>query len=613
MKLPSQKLIASGFGLALMFLSTAGFVSYVSIRQLHEDQYWIMHTDEVLAELGQISQQMQFAEGERQSYGAALQPDEWRQYERAFKGVVENIAIVEQLIADNPDQGRKLAQLKHSIKKQSALTQQWFSELQQPSASTSTLTSLNQKTQALQAESQSFLQQMMREEQNLLQRRTATAKTSIGRVTLVMSLGYGLGFILLGIVYALFRQKMRDSEAIAQAKILLEQETARTKMADILESMTDAFVSLDRDWCYTYLNQRAGQLFGRDPQDLTGKNIWEEFPEGIGEPFYHAYYKAIAEQKFAQLEEYYPPYDRWFENRIYPSKEGISIFFQDVTIRKKAEIELQQAKDTLENRVLERTNELAQTNERLAQELLERQRAEQILQDLTRKLKQSNQELEQFAYIASHDLQEPLRAITSYTQLLQQEYQISSPDPALLAESMMYILGGVDQMRVLIKDLLAYSRVGSEDSGVSPVDCNQVMSQVLSALQVSIAETSATVTYDALPTVLADRSKIGQVFQNLVSNAIKFHQDSPPTVHVSVQQSSQEWRFSVQDNGIGIKPQYLERIFEVFRRLHTQREYPGTGIGLAICKKIVERQGGRIWVESEPGVGTVFYFTVLMQ
>jgi PAS domain S-box-containing protein len=612
MKLPSQKLIASGFGLALMFLSTAGFVSYISIRQLHEDQYWIMHTDEVLAELGQISQQMQFAEGERQSYGTSLQPSERRQYERALKGVMEIMAIVEQLIADNPDQGRKLEQLKHSIKKQSALTQQWFSELQQPSASTSTLTSLNQKTQALQAESQSVLQQMMREEQNLLQRRTATAKTRIGRVTLVMSLGYGLGFILLGIVYTLFRQKMRDSEAIAQAKILLEQETARTKMADILESMTDAFVSLDRDWCYTYLNQRAGQLFDRDPQDLTGKNIWEEFPEGIGEPFYHAYYKAIAEQKFAQLEEYYPPYDRWFENRIYPSKEGISIFFQDVTIRKKAEIELQQAKDTLENRVLERTNELAQTNERLAQELLERQRAEQILQDLTRKLKQSNQELEQFAYIASHDLQEPLRAITSYTQLLQQEYQISSPDPALLAESMMYILGGVDQMRVLIKDLLAYSRVGSEDSGVSPVDCNQVMSQVLSALQVAIAETSATVTYDALPTVLADRSKIGQVFQNLVSNAIKFHQDSP-LVHVSVQQFSQEWRFSVQDNGIGIKPQYLERIFEVFRRLHTQREYPGTGIGLAICKKIVERQGGRIWVESEPGVGTVFYFTVLRQ
>jgi light-regulated signal transduction histidine kinase (bacteriophytochrome) len=158
-----------------------------------------------------------------------------------------------------------------------------------------------------------------------------------------------------------------------------------------------------------------------------------------------------------------------------------------------------------------------------------------------------------------------------------------------------------------------YSRVGSEDSAVASVDCNQVMTQVLSSLQVAIAETSATITYDALPTILADSSKIGQILQNLISNAIKFHQDSPPIVHVSAQQHPQEWCFSVQDNGIGIKPQYLDRIFEVFRRLHTQREYPGTGIGLAICKKIVERQGGRIWVESELGVGTVFHFTVPIQ
>jgi PAS domain S-box-containing protein len=388
-KLPSQKMIASGFGLALMLLGSAGFVSYVSIRQLHKDQYWIMHTDEVLEELDQVSAQMQFAEGERQSYGAALQLSERSQYERAFKKVIEKVAIVEQLIADNPSQTRKLEQLKDTIKVQSALTQQWFTELQQPSVSTNTLAGLNQKAQALQGTSQSLLQQMIREEQDLLQRRTATAKTTMGRVTLVMILGYGLGFILLGIVYALFRQKVRDGEAISKAKILLEQETAKTRIVDILESMTDAFVSLDRNWRYTYLNQRAGQLFGRDPQDLAGKNIWEEFPEGIGESFYHAYHDAIAEQKFIQLEEYYPPYDRWFENRIYPSQDGVSIFFQDVTLRKKAEIELQQAKDTLEIRVLERTNELAQTNDRLAQELLERQRAEQVLQDLTRKLEQS--------------------------------------------------------------------------------------------------------------------------------------------------------------------------------------------------------------------------------
>jgi signal transduction histidine kinase len=361
MKLSSQKLIAGGFGLALLLLGSAGFASYTSIQKLHEDQHWIMHTDE----------------------------------------------------------------------------------------------------------------------QSLSQRRTITAKNSIDRVTLGVILGYGLGGILLGMVYVLVRQKIR-------------------------------------------------------------------------------------------------------------------------------------AKETLEVRTREYINELAQTNDRLDQERLERQRAEQIVQDLTLKLKQSNQELEQFAYIASHDLQEPLRVITSHTQLLHQEYQTSSPDPALLTESMMHITEGVAQMRVLIKDLLAYSRTGLEDASVSPVDCNQVMLQVLSSLEGAIAESFATITYDTLPTILADRSKIGQIFQNLISNAIKFHQDSPPIVYVSFQQYPQEWRFSVHDNGIGIKPQYLERIFEVFRRLHTRREYPGTGIGLAVCKKLVERQGGQIWAESELGVGTVFHFTVPM-
>jgi PAS domain S-box-containing protein len=418
------------------------------------------------------------------------------------------------------------------------------------------------------------------------------------------------GFILLGIAYLLFRQKNTGSKNFAKAKIPLHSGTARAIQNSILERVTDGVVALDRDGQFTYVNQRAGQILCHDSEDLVGENIWEKLPQEMGEAFYPACHRAIEQQQFIQIEVYYSAHGRWFENRIYPSEAGITIFFQDVTSRKKAEIDLQQAKDTLEVRVTECMAELAQSHERLAQASVEQQRTEQVLQSMTLKLEQSHQELEQFVYTASHDLQEPLRAIAGYSQLLQQEYQLSSPDPALLSESMLYIGEGVKQMRELMGALLAYSRAGTQEHTFLPVDCNHVLAQVLDSLQVTIAESSALVTYDSLPTLMADQGQIIQLFQNLISNAIKFNRESPPIVHISAQPSSLAWQFSVQDNGIGIKPQYLERIFEVFRRLHTRREYTGTGMGLAICKKVVECHGGRLWAESDLGRGTVFHFTI---
>lgn len=165
-------------------------------------------------------------------------------------------------------------------------------------------------------------------------------------------------------------------------------------------------------------------------------------------------------------------------------------------------------------------------------------------------------------------------------------------------------------MQQLIQDLLAYSRVGTRTQELMPVDCNIVLKEVLKNLQVAIAEKDAMVIYDSLPTVMADKTQLLQLFQNLIGNAIKFCRQKQPQVHISAVKQENDWLFSVRDNGIGIKPQYLERIFEIFRRLHTRREFTGTGIGLAICKKIVERHGGQIWAESEPGVGTTFYFNL---
>jgi PAS domain S-box-containing protein len=223
-------------------------------------------------------------------------------------------------------------------------------------------------------------------------------------------------------------------------------------------------------------------------------------------------------------------------------------------------------------------------------------------------LARSNAELQQFAYIASHDLQEPLRMVTSYLQLFARRYQNQLDTNA--DEFIAYAVDGATRMQALINDLLAYSRVGTRNLPFEAVDCNLVVKQVIRNLQIAIAESQATVTYDSLPTVIGDETQLAQVFQNLISNAIKFRGVALPRVHITASRQNREWCFSVQDNGIGIEPDYADRIFVIFQRLHSRTEYPGTGIGLAICKKIVERHGGRIWIESELGQGTTFHFTI---
>ena len=223
-------------------------------------------------------------------------------------------------------------------------------------------------------------------------------------------------------------------------------------------------------------------------------------------------------------------------------------------------------------------------------------------------LENSNEDLEQFAYVASHDLQEPLRVVTNYLQLLQRRYGDKLDERA--DRYISHAVGGAGRMKVLINDLLMYSRVGASGESLDLVDCNTVLQQTLEALDVAIVDSGATVTHDVLPTVMADAGQLGQLFQNLVGNAIKFKRDVPLQIHVGVEEHRDEWVFRVVDNGIGIEKEYLERIFIIFQRLHTRTEYPGTGIGLAICKKIVERLGGRIWLESIYGEGTTFYFSI---
>jgi light-regulated signal transduction histidine kinase (bacteriophytochrome) len=223
-------------------------------------------------------------------------------------------------------------------------------------------------------------------------------------------------------------------------------------------------------------------------------------------------------------------------------------------------------------------------------------------------LRQANAELQQFAYVASHDLQEPLRMVTSYVQLLAQRYQGQLDAEA--EEFISYAVEGAQRVHQLIQDLLAYTRVGGTAPGWTAVDCEEVLARTVHDLHLLIEEMQAEVSHDPLPTVRGEAQQVGLVFQNLIGNALKFHGAAPPRIHVSARREGIMWVFAVKDNGIGIEAKQAERIFQVFQRLHTRSEYPGTGIGLAICKKIVERHGGRIWVESEPGKGATFFFTL---
>jgi PAS domain S-box-containing protein len=237
-----------------------------------------------------------------------------------------------------------------------------------------------------------------------------------------------------------------------------------------------------------------------------------------------------------------------------------------------------------------------------------RKKAEDTLKLKLEELSRSNAELEQFAYVSSHDLQEPLRMISSYLQLLQRRYQGKLDDKA--DRYIYFAVDGASRMQNLINDLLEFSRVATRAREPEPTDCEFLLIQALSNLDLYIKENKVTVSHDSLPEVMADSTQLIQVFQNLITNGIKFNTERAPKIHISAEKKDNNWVFSVQDNGIGINPQYFEKIFEVFKRLHKKEEYPGTGIGLAICKKIVERHYGHIWVESEPGTGSTFYFSL---
>jgi len=356
---------------------------------------------------------------------------------------------------------------------------------------------------------------------------------------------------------------------------------SEAKFAGIISISSDAIVSTDEEQRITLFNRGAEQIFGCSADEVLGQPLEVLIPER-SRGAHSAQVRRFGESPVVAR--------RMGERgRIAGRRKNGEVFPADASISR-----LEQGGRRIYTAVL--------------RDVTDRVRAEEELAARSEELERSNRELEQFAYVASHDLQEPLRMVASYTQLLARRYRGRLDEDA--EEFIGYAVDGVTRMQALINDLLAYSRVGTRGGAFEPVDSEAVFQQVLASLGPTIEEAGAIVVHDPLPTLTADPGQLGQLLQNLVGNAVKFRGEAPPRVHVSAERGAGEWTFAVADNGIGIDPAYADRIFVIFQRLHTRDEYAGTGIGLAICKKIVERHGGRIWFEPGPGGGTVFRFTL---
>jgi PAS domain S-box-containing protein len=328
---------------------------------------------------------------------------------------------------------------------------------------------------------------------------------------------------------------------------------------------------LPHDFVYLSVNSAFERLTGL--KDVVGKNVSEVIPgiEGANRELFQVYGRVASTGQSERFETYLESLGIWFSISVYsPRKDHFVAVFDDITARKQSEGALRQA-----------AVELAR----------------------------SNRDLAQFANVTSHDLQEPLRMVTGFLKLFVERSAAELDDKD--REYINFAVDGADRMSLLITDLLAYSRVGREGKGFVQTDLEAVLAHALLNLQISIGEAQAVITHDPLPTVKAETSLITQLFQNLIGNAIKYRAEGvKPEIHIGAKREGRGWQFCVRDNGIGIKAQDREAVFMIFRRLHTREEYPGTGIGLAICKRIVEHHCGRIWVESEPGKGSTFYFTI---
>jgi PAS domain S-box-containing protein len=387
---------------------------------------------------------------------------------------------------------------------------------------------------------------------------------------------------LAGLVFTALRDSAGDLRGFSEfSHDLSESKESGAKYHALLEAAPDAMVVVNVSGEIVLLNVQAEKRFGYSRHELVGQQVKNIIPEGFAERLIADGTRSAADALAQQIGTGIELSGRRKDGSEFPIEIMLSPLESPEGILVTAAI----------------------------RDVTERNKSEEHLVKTVGELKRSNEELQQFAYVSSHDLQEPLRMVASYTQLLAKRYKGRLDSDA--DEFIAFAVDGCNRMQGLIQDLLAYSRAGTNGKVFCEASTEGALQQALTNLRITIEQSGAVVSYDSLPAIKTDGTQLTQVFQNLIGNAIKYRSADAPRVHVSATNNGgNEWIFSVRDNGLGIDPQYFEKIFVLFQRLHGRDEFEGTGIGLAICKKVLERLGGRIWVESQPGNGSTFYFAL---
>ncbi len=570
--------IVAAFVLAFLAIIFFGVVIFHEARMHGDYNRWVVHTYDVLDKIAGVSSGVDEIESGGRGYLLTGKKDYLEPYQNGIDIVGSRLEELRRLTSDNPIQQGRIERVQTLVNRSIAYLHDKI-ELRQKTGVETVAPTIGTEPKENVDQIRFATGEMKRMEIDLLQQRTVESGGSAQKTLTSFVIFLALTMVTLG---AFFVFIWRDLANRRRAEEALRESDA--KFRSVLDGAPDAMVITDPAGAIQMVNSQAATLFGYSRDDFTGRTLSQllvlrDNPDEVSpDPT-----ERRSDSAYVQFKALAAKYDGVRKDGgLFPvemSRSPLEVGGQPLLI----------------SAIRDRS---------------EQQRAEEALGKYSLDLARSNAELERFAYVASHDLQEPLRMVSSYTQLLSRRYK--GKLDANADEFIAYAVDGATRMQKLINDLLALSRVGTQARPSEPVDTGEVLRRVLSDMKGTIEGAEAVIVApEEMPSVLADGTQIGQLFQNLIGNALKFHGPQPPRVEITVERDEENfWRFSFKDNGIGIEPQYFERIFVIFQRLHGKESYPGTGIGLAICKKIVERHGGRLWLESQPDQGANFLFTL---
>ncbi len=561
--------IVFGFVLIFSVFNLLGLLSYRTIFGYVNNGDLIAKSNTVIKELDLIASNTKDSNHVAQGYLINNEDYFLNRYKSLEKSIDKRITNLQELTTTKPKQQKRISAIKELIDEKSSSID---NSIKKQDINLFPVDHINTIDKAL----IKSIDEMKDEEHSLLTKQRLSLEKS-ARNTFTIFIGLILvGFILLFTVY-----KQINSDIANRKKALETIKESEQKFRQLAENINQVFwlFSPDRKELL-YVSPAYEKLWGESSEQLyKNPSSWTEIvhpedKEAVLNSLENTSHNSNTDKTYRIVKK--DGSLRWIQDRTFPVTD---------------------------------TNGEVYRIAGIAEDITDFKLAEEHLQSIAEKLRRSNEELEQFAYVASHDLQEPLRMVSSYCQLLQKRYKDKLDGDAI--EFINYAVDGAVRMQRLISDLLSYSRVQRKGKEPEDVNAKSVLQTTLNSLKPAIEESHASITFDELPIVKADPIQLGQLFQNLITNALKFSpKEDTPKVHVSAKRNGHGWIFSVKDNGIGIDPKFSERIFVIFQRLHGKTEYAGTGIGLAICKKIVERHGGNIWVESEPGKGANFCFTI---